>query len=433
LKEKSDAGGALCDFIVKFEREHDCLVKSVHADNAAEFTGGDFNSCLLEQGIKFTSSAPYSLESNELAENFNKVLFARVRCLLDHSGMDKVMWGEAAHHAVHLLNITPSRSFGSITPHEAAYGVVPDVSKIRVFGCVAFATLPHPKKLDDEAVRAINLAHIGYGKYRLLLPGSDYKIFVAISVKFDEQVFYFAANAVKEVTGIRNITGGDDIISDDMRLLANDDEDEISELSKAAPPVDAQNSDNHAGDVKGQEVEEVEEIRRYPLRNRTQTPVWNLAAHATQTPDSPTISSALASTDKDKWLEAIDKEIRALEDAGIWTMVSHEPGMNILSSHLVLKSGSESKTRHAGAGVIIKYKARLVAGGDSQVHCLDFDQSYAPVAGFTVVRIILSIAARENHLVHSLDVSNAFVRAPLVEVVYARPPRFWLIDSDPRS
>jgi hypothetical protein len=48
LKKKPDAGGVLRDFIVKFEREHDCHVKSVHADNAAEFTGGDFNSCLRE-------------------------------------------------------------------------------------------------------------------------------------------------------------------------------------------------------------------------------------------------------------------------------------------------------------------------------------------------------------------------------------------------
>jgi transposase InsO family protein len=220
LKKKPDADGALRDFIVKFEREHHFLVKSVHADNASDFTGGDFSSCLREQGIKFTSSELYSPEFNGLAENFKKVLFARVRCLHDHSGMDKVMWGEAAHHAVHLLNITPSRYLGIITPHEAAYGVVTDVSKVRVFGCVAFATLPYPKKLDDKAVRATSLRHIGYGKYRLLLPGPDYKIFVATSVKFDEQVFNSAADAVKEVTGIRNFTGGDDIISDDMRLLA---------------------------------------------------------------------------------------------------------------------------------------------------------------------------------------------------------------------
>jgi hypothetical protein len=127
-------------------------------------------------------------------------------------------------------------------------------------------------------VRATNIGRTGYGKYRLLLPGPDYEIFVATSVKFDEQVFDFVADTVNEVTDIRNITGGDDIISDDMRLLADDDYDgdEYAEGSKAAPPVDAQNSKNHAGNVKGQEVEEVEEIRCYPLRNRTQTPAWNL-------------------------------------------------------------------------------------------------------------------------------------------------------------
>jgi hypothetical protein len=75
------------------------------------------------------------------------------------------------------------------------------------------------------------------------------------------------------------------------------------------------------------------------------------------------------------------------------------------------------------AGAKIKYKARIVAGGDAQVHGLDFDQSYAPVADFTIVRIILSIAARENHVVHSLDVLNAVVRVPLAEVVYVRPPK----------
>jgi hypothetical protein len=89
--------------------------------------------------------------------------------------------------------------------------------------------------------------------------------------------------------------------------------------------------------------------------------------------------------------------------------------MNILRSHLVLKAKRDT------AGAIIKCKARLVAGGDAQLHGLDFDQSYAPVAGFTVVRVILSIAARENRVVHSLDVSNAFVRVPLAKIVYVRP------------
>jgi hypothetical protein len=42
--------------------------------------------------------------------------------------------------------------------------------------------------------------------------------------------------------------------------------------------------------------------------------------------------------------------------------------MNILRSRLVLKAKRDT------AGAIIKYKARHVAGGDAQVHGLDFDQ-----------------------------------------------------------
>jgi Reverse transcriptase (RNA-dependent DNA polymerase) len=91
--------------------------------------------------------------------------------------------------------------------------------------------------------------------------------------------------------------------------------------------------------------------------------------------------------------------------------------MNILRSYLVLK------TKRDTAGAIIKYKAHLVAGRDVQENGFDFDQSNAPVADFTIVRVILSIAAHESHVVHSLDASNALVRAPLAEVVYVRPPK----------
>jgi hypothetical protein len=103
---------------------------------------------------------------------------------------------------------------------------VTDVSKLRVSVCVAFATLPHPKKLNYKAVRATNPGHIGYDKYRLLLPGPDYKVLVATSVKFDGHEFEFAADAFKELTDISNITAGDDIISDEMHLLADNDDDE---------------------------------------------------------------------------------------------------------------------------------------------------------------------------------------------------------------
>jgi hypothetical protein len=218
--------------------------------------------------------------------------------------MGQVMWGEAAHHAVHLLNITSSRSLGNITPHEAAYGDVPDVSKLRVFSCAVFATLSHSKKLENKAVRATNLGHIGYDKYRLLPPGLEYKIFIATSVKFDEEVFDDAADAAKEVTGISNAAGGDDIISNANPLLDIDDVDEDEEESVAntnAVPqvasVNTQDMPNQDDDVQGQEVDET---RRYHSRTRTKTRAWILTARTIRTPGTPTVTLALASCDKDK-------------------------------------------------------------------------------------------------------------------------------------
>jgi hypothetical protein len=91
LKKKSDAGGALRDFIVKFEREHDCLSSPCILTTR--------HSLLVVISTAASASRASSLpalrrilpEFNGLAENFNKVLFARVSCLLDHFGMDKVM------------------------------------------------------------------------------------------------------------------------------------------------------------------------------------------------------------------------------------------------------------------------------------------------------------------------------------------------------
>jgi hypothetical protein len=130
---------------------------------------------------------------------------------------------------------------------------VPDVSKLRVFGWAVFATLPHPKKLDDKAVRATNLEHIGYGKYRLLLPGPEYKIFIATFVKFDENTFDNAADVDKEVTGISKAACGDDIISNAKPLLDSDDVDEDEDESVANPKAVPQVASVNTQDMPNQD------------------------------------------------------------------------------------------------------------------------------------------------------------------------------------
>jgi hypothetical protein len=176
LKKKSDAGGVLRDFIVKFEREHDCLVKYVHADNATEFTGGDFSSCLREQGIKLTSSAPYSPESTGLAKDFNMVLLLALVAFSITLAWIKL--------CAEKLPTTPCTYSNSRRQDILATSLR---MKLRMalclmsatFACLAVSPLQRSNIIRDSTTRHCalpNLGHIGYGKYRLLLSGPDYKI-----------------------------------------------------------------------------------------------------------------------------------------------------------------------------------------------------------------------------------------------------------------
>ena len=45
-------------------------------------------------------------------------------------------------------------------------------------------------------------------------------------------------------------------------------------------------------------------------------------------------------------------------------------------------------------GVIYKYKARLVAKGYEQIYGIDFEETFAPVARLTSLRIVLAISAK---------------------------------------
>jgi hypothetical protein len=52
--------------------------------------------------------------------------------------MSAVFWGEAVVTAVYILNRSPTKALNGRTPYEAWHGRKPAVSRIRVFGCLAF-------------------------------------------------------------------------------------------------------------------------------------------------------------------------------------------------------------------------------------------------------------------------------------------------------
>ena len=77
------------------------------------------------------------------------------------------------------------------------------------------------------------------------------------------------------------------------------------------------------------------------------------------------------------------------------------------------------KIKHAVDGSIEKYKVRLVAHGFSQKEGMDYEENFAPVAGYTSIISILAIAVVMKQKIHQMDVKTDFLNGVVEEEVYA--------------
>jgi hypothetical protein len=63
--------------------------------------------------------------------------------------------------------------------------------------------------------------------------------------------------------------------------------------------------------------------------------------------------------------------------------------------------------------MIKKLKSRFCACGDTQIEGVDIFETYAPVVQWSTIRMLLTMAVQLNLKTRALDISNAFVTAPL--------------------
>ena len=263
------------------ERSIGQQLKALCTDNGREYTSNEFEEYLKTEGVKHERTKPKTPEQNGVAERMNRTLVEAVRTMLS-------TWAEALATAVYLRNRDPTKAVKGMTPFEALTGERPNVEHLKTFGCVAYAHIPKDErqKLDSKARKCIFL---GYGTdtkgYRLY--DCDHsRVLYSRDVLFDKSSFGIEKSTQKIET--RSII-----------IDTPSDEEAVTEDVEVDPVLRRSERDRRTPDYYGDRV--------------------SLAC--SKSPEPLSLQEALASSDKKKWMCAMENEMKSLNEKDVWNLV----------------------------------------------------------------------------------------------------------------
>jgi hypothetical protein len=124
-----------------------------------------------------------------------------------------------------------------------------------------------------------------------------------------------------------------------------------------------------------------------------------------------------------EWADAMTEEYQSIIKNDVWEIVSRSKSKDVISSKWFFK------IKHAADGSIEKYKARFVARGFSQKEGIDYEETFAPVARYTSIRTIITLAAKMKWKLHRMDVKKAFLNGVIEEELYIEQPQGFEVED----
>jgi hypothetical protein len=124
------------------------------------------------------------------------------------------------------------------------------------------------------------------------------------------------------------------------------------------------------------------------------------------------------------WKNAMTEEYQSIMKNDVWNIVLRSEGKSVVTSKWIYK------IKHVADGSVEKYKVKFVARGFSQVEVIDYEETFAPVARYTSIRTIISLAASMGWRLHQMDVKKTFLNGEIEEEVYIEQPDGFVIQEE---
>ncbi|CAI7833235.1 unnamed protein product [Closterium sp. NIES-53] len=397
LPSKDMAFEAFVAWLPVAERESGVKLKSFQSYGGGEYTSQRFKQYLAERGIKRLISLPYAHQQQGVAERMNRTLQNTMRKLLRGMRLPNHQWPEAMDHAVMLHNLLSSSSLpNNASPHLVWTGKQGSRKMLK-------------KDRDPTG---------GFRGDRAFASAAD-------KADWDKQNVDEASEEARPLPYC-----SDDASMDDKNPRESANAEVFYHFADNGYVTPCQEVNTNEAERIGPNFipdPEVGDEAAYPtdttLPRYTQSGLQILglvtAVHGTKIPKEPaTVQQALGGEHREKLREAMDKELKALEEHNTWKVVP----IDVARNKTVLTGKWVFRVKTKADGTIDKFKARWVVRGFDQEHGRDFTETFTPVSRHTSLRILLAIAAMKKKKLRQIDVANAFLYAPVDAEIFIELP-----------
>jgi hypothetical protein len=244
LKLKSEASTYIKHFCSMVKTQFETNIKCIRSDNGTEFLLKKF---YLENGIIHQTSCVSTPQQNGIVERKHQHILGIARALLFQANLPHIFWAHAVGHAIHIINRLHTPFLNQKTPFQILFNELPDVSNLRVFGSLVFATTlsNHRKKLDPRSRKCIALGFRSGVKGHILFDLKNKEIFVSRDVIFFEHIFPYKNSSVKASEAIPNSCPSNTLDSYDYLFNKSPTTSNFSQPKSTSPTPNSSHTQHH--------------------------------------------------------------------------------------------------------------------------------------------------------------------------------------------
>jgi len=305
--------------------------------------------------------------------------------------------------------------------YELFKGRRPNISYFHQFGCTCYIlnNKLYLKKFDAKSQRGIFLGYSERSKAYIVYNSETLCVEESMHVKFDDKDL--ESKTPEQDESFADIQDTEDTSEPDQTEESEDnpEAEPTSEAQEELATDEAQDGSQQANQskntfkYKSSHLEDQIIGNKDSPRTRSYFRQEESMIGLLSVIELATVDGALSD---DGWILAMQEELNQFQRNDVWDLVPKPPQKNIIGTKWVFKNKLNEQ------GEVTRNKARLVAEGYSQQEGIDYTETFAPVARFEAIRLLISYVVNHDIILYQMDVKSAFLNGVIEEEVFVKQP-----------